>query len=190
MAHTSEKSSRSPLTAAAVNDPISRIEWRNAADLNANDYNPNVVYSPELRLLERSIILTGWVQPILITADGTIIDGFHRAMLARDSERIRARYGGLAPCAVLDVPRHKAMVLTIRMNRAKGSHVAIRMSAMVREMVEVLGMDRQEVAAEIGATAQEIDLLLQPSVLKAKDVSNAPYSRAWVPEETNRRGDP
>lgn len=190
MAPTSAKSSPSALPPAAVNDPISRIEWRPAHELIVNDYNPNVVYTPELRLLERSILLTGWVQPILVTAAGVIIDGFHRAMLARDSERIRTRYGGLAPCAVLDIPRHKAMILTIRMNRAKGSHVAIRMSDMVREMIDVLGMDPQEVATEIGATAAEIDLLRQPDVLKAKDVANAPYSRAWVPEETSRRSRP
>ena len=112
-------------------EPISRIEWREAASLKANNYNPNCVFTPELRLLERSILLTGFVQPILITADGTIIDGFHRVMLSLDSSVLRARYSGKVPCAVLDVPRDKAMVLTIRMNRAKGSHVAVRMSEIV-----------------------------------------------------------
>jgi ParB-like chromosome segregation protein Spo0J len=73
------------------NDPISRIEWRDASSLNANEYNPNIVFTPELRLLERSILKTGWVQPVLITQDGTIIDGFHRHRLAQDSAKCLAR---------------------------------------------------------------------------------------------------
>src|SRR4051794_25523211 len=115
-------------------EPISRIEWRDAATLRANEYNPNVVFTPELRLLERSLLLTGWVQPILILEDGTIIDGFHRSRLSAESPALKARYDGKVPCAVLDVPRSQAMILTIRMNRAKGTHVAVRMSEIVREL--------------------------------------------------------
>jgi ParB-like chromosome segregation protein Spo0J len=142
-----------------MNDPISSIEWRDAATLQANSYNPNVVFTPELRLLERSILLTGYVQPILITPDGTIIDGFHRARLAQDSPAIKKRYAGQVPCAVIDVTRDKAMILTIRMNRAKGSHVAVRMSEIGRELIDVHSRDPQEVAIEIGATKDEVDLL-------------------------------
>jgi ParB-like nuclease family protein len=105
-----------------TNDPVDNIEWRLASSLNANDYNPNVVFSPELRLLELSLVRTGWVQPILITrADATIIDGFHRVRLAQDSKPLMAKYQGMVPCAVLAIERADAMMLTIRMNRAKGS---------------------------------------------------------------------
>ncbi len=166
-----------------MNDPINTIEWRDAAVLNGNDYNPNVVFSPELRLLERSILLTGFVQPILITKDGTIIDGFHRVMLSRESEALRKRYAGKVPCAVLDVPRDKAMILTIRMNRAKGTHVAVRMSEIVRELIDVHHCDPQEVAIEIGATKDEIDLLYQDGVFKMKNIENYRWSKAWYPAE-------
>lgn len=169
------------------NDPISRIEWRDAKSLKANDYNPNCVFTPELRLLERSILLTGFVQPVLITKDGTIIDGFHRAMLSRESTALRARYDGKVPCAVLDVPRDKAMILTIRMNRAKGTHVAVRMSEIVRELIDVHHCDPQEVAIEIGATKDEIELLYQDGVFKMKNIEGYRYSKAWYPAETRGR---
>jgi hypothetical protein len=123
------------------------------------------------------------VQPVLIAADGTIIDGFHRSMLSRESAALKKRYGGKVPCAVLDIPRHKAMILTIRMNRAKGTHVACRMSDIVRELIDVHHCDPQEVAIEIGATKDEIDLLYQEGVFKKLDVANTPYSRAWYPAE-------
>lgn len=166
-----------------MNDPIGNIKWLEAASLNANDYNPNVVFTPELRLLERSLLLTGWVQPVLVSKDLTIIDGFHRSRLAQDSERLRARYAGKVPCAVLEVSRSQAMMLTIRMNRAKGSHVALRMSEIVRELIDVHSCDPQEVAIEIGATKDEIDLLYQDGVFKMKNIAGYAYSKAWYPEE-------
>lgn len=41
----------------------------------------------------------------------------------RAAARVKARYAGKVPCAVLDVTRDKAMILTIRMNRAKGCNI-------------------------------------------------------------------
>lgn len=167
-------------------DPISRIEWRLASSLNANQWNPNVVFGPELKLLERSIVLTGWVQPILIIEDGTIIDGFHRHRLAQESKTLLERYQGKVPCAVLKVDRPTAMVLTIRMNRAKGTHVAARMSEIVRELVDVHMYDPQEIAAEIGATKDEVELLMQDGVFKAKNIDGWKYSPAWYPAEVRK----
>jgi ParB-like chromosome segregation protein Spo0J len=168
-------------------EPIDNVQWLDSASLNANDYNPNAVFSPELRLLERSILLTGWVQPILIDPDKRIIDGYHRHRLAIDSVELRRKYGGLAPCAVLAVTRPQAMLLTIRMNRAKGSHVAYRMSAIVRELMDEHGYDPAEISVEIGATADEIALLHQEGVFAQRNIKEYRYSRAWYPAETGSR---
>jgi ParB-like chromosome segregation protein Spo0J len=169
-------------------DPISRIEWRDVDSLQSNSWNPNVVFSPEMALLERSILLTGWIQPILVATDGTIIDGFHRATLSKQSKALRERYVGMVPCAVLDVPREQAMILTIRMNRAKGSHVAVRMSAIVHELIDVHHFDPAQIAVEIGATRDEVDLLYQDNVFEARDIANWTWSKAWYPRETGKRG--
>ncbi len=166
-------------------DPIERIVWMDAAKLDANDYNPNVVLSQEMRLLEFSILRQGWVQPVLISRDGVIIDGFHRAMLSKTSKAMKEKYGGKCPCVVMDIDRPEAMMLTIRINRAKGSHVAFRMSGIVQELVNVHGLDPQEVAQEIGATSAEIDLLLQEGVFEARDIKGYKFSKAWYPAEDN-----
>lgn len=137
-------------------DPISRIEWRKARDLQANGYNPNVVFTPELKLLERSILKTGWVQPILITPKGTIIDGFHRHRLAQDSKKLLEKYSGLVPCAVLDIDESQAMILTIRMNRAKGTHIAVRMSEIVHKLIDEYNLPPEQIAQEIGATKMKL----------------------------------
>ena len=167
-----------------LNDPITRIEWRMANTLNANDYNPNVVFTPELKLLERSILKTGWVQPILITYSGTIIDGFHRHRLAQDSVKLKELYGGKVPCAVLDISDTEAKIVTIRMNRAKGSHIAVRMSEIVRNLIDNMGVLPEELAQDIGATKAEIDLLYQDGVFKMKNIKDYKYSKAWIPTDT------
>ena len=167
-----------------MNDPLNNIQWLDANLLEANDYNPNAVFSPELRLLERSILKTGWVQPVLISRDNVIIDGFHRWSLSKDSKKIREKYKGKVPCAVLEVDRGEAMVLTVRMNRAKGSHIAVRMSEMVKELIDTHKYDIDELASELGATKKEIDLLYQDGVFKARNIKNYKYAKAWVPAES------
>ena len=166
-------------------DPINNIEWRKASDLNANDYNPNMVFDQELKLLERSILSTGWVQPILVDADDNIIDGYHRWRLSQDSTRMRSRWKGQVPTAKLNVKRHAAMFMTVRMNRAKGTHAAVRMRDMVRELIDKHHCDRAEVAAQIGATLDEVDLLYQSSIFKSKGLDKYRYSEAWQTISTN-----
>jgi ParB-like chromosome segregation protein Spo0J len=168
-----------------MNDPLDNIKWLNVDDLEANDYNPNAVFSPELKLLERSVMNTGWVQPILISRDNIIIDGFHRWSLSRDSKKIKEKYKGKVPCAVLDVDRGEAMVLTVRMNRAKGSHIAVRMSEMIKELIDTHKYDVQHLSQELGASKKEIDLLYQDGLFKARNIKDYKYAKAWIPAESN-----
>ena len=79
------------------------------------------------------------------------------------------------------------MLLTIRINRAKGSHIAFKMSSIVQELIDVHKLDPMEVAKEIGANRDEIDLLYKKGVFEAKDIKNYKYSKAWYPIETTRK---
>lgn len=166
-------------------EPIESIQWFDVDELNGNDYNPNMVFGPELRLLERNLLSLGWVQPIMINRDKIIIDGFHRWSLSKNSESIRARWNGKVPCVVMDVDRPTAMILTIRMNRAKGSHSALRMSDIVRELVETHGIDKQVICNEIGATMSEIELLSNDTVFTKKNIDKYEYRKAWYPAVSN-----
>tara|TARA_R100000995_G_scaffold81760_1_gene54857 strand:+ start:363 stop:872 length:510 start_codon:yes stop_codon:yes gene_type:complete len=165
-----------------MNDPINNVEWIDAKELIANDYNPNIVFNAELRALERNILDIGWVQPVIASTSKVIIDGFHRTMLSIDSKKIQEIYKGKLPCVLFDVPRDKAMILTIRMNRAKGTHVAVRMSEMIKELVDTHKWDHKEIAVQIGATKKEIDLLYQEGVFKLRSIKEYKYSNAWYPQ--------
>jgi len=169
-------------------DPVCRIEWVAAAELSPNGWNPNVVFTAELKLLETSILRTGWVQPILISRTGQIIDGFHRYMLSLKSKAIADKYGGQIPCARLDVDEAEAKILTVRINRAKGTHVAVRMADLVQQLIDVHGLLFEDVAKGIGAGLDEVKLLYENSIFKARNLADAPYSKAWYPAESGKRG--
>lgn len=168
-------------------DPLDTIQWVDCAKLSANHYNPNVVMAAEFSLLERSILITGWVQPVLATPKFTIIDGFHRWSLSSRSEAVRAVYGGRVPVAFLDISEADAMLLTVRINRAKGTHIALRMSDIVKTLIDEHKCSREKIQAELGASPGEVDLLYKGGVFKAKDIGKHTYSRSWMPIEAAER---
>lgn len=166
--------------------PISNIEWVEADKLKANDYNPNVVFNQELKLLKFSILKQGWIQPVLVSKneDGeyVIIDGFHRSSLAKHDKDIREFSKGMVPVVVLDLNEAERKCLTIRINRAKGSHIAIKMSEIIHSLIEEHKMSVQDICKEIGATKKEIDVLMMDNVFKSLDIQNKEYSKAWYPK--------
>lgn len=167
-----------------MENPIDNIKWLHVDNLNPNDYNPNVVYNRELELIEHSILTNGWIQPILINKeeDGyVIIDGFHRYSLSRNSAKLRTKFKGKVPCAIMELPKEERMLLTIRINRAKGSHIACKMSEIIKTLVETYEMSIERIMKEIGATKDEIELLLMDDVFKKLDIQNHKYSKAWYP---------
>ena len=63
-------------------EPVDCVQWVRAERVAGNDYNPNTVAPPEMRLLRLSIESDGFTQPIVAypQADGRyeVVDGFHR----------------------------------------------------------------------------------------------------------------
>lgn len=166
-----------------MTDPINNIEWRDVGDLRANHWNPNRVHKPELKLLEHSILTTGWIQPVLVNKYGLIIDGFHRWMLAQNSRKVRERWLGQVPCAVLDVEDDEAMAITVRINRAKGTHVAVEMHHLVHSLIEEHSWTVERISKEIGASKDEVAVLAQDGVFAARGIATWAYSNAWYPAE-------
>jgi ParB-like chromosome segregation protein Spo0J len=160
-------------------DPISNVQWRKAELLNANAYNPNVVLNQELKLLEFSILKNGWIQPVLITEDNVIIDGYHRSYLGKTSKAIQEKYDGHVPCVVMDITEAERKLLTIRINRAKGNHVAVKMHDIVKSLIDEHNYSPQQIMEGIGCTKQEVDLLYRDGVFDALNIKEHEYSKAW-----------
>ena len=168
--------------------PIHNIEWVNVKELKQNDYNPNVVLTQEMNLLKLSIMENGWIQPILITQDNIIIDGFHRATLCKIDKQLYELTDGKVPCVRMNLTEPQRMLLTIRINRAKGNHIAFKMSDVIHKLVNEYNIPTKVISKEIGATKEEINLLLQDNVFTMKKFNeDTKYSQSWVPQKTKNR---
>tara|TARA_R100001460_G_scaffold25382_3_gene51012 strand:- start:7096 stop:7608 length:513 start_codon:yes stop_codon:yes gene_type:complete len=165
-------------------DPIANIEWICVDSLKANDYNPNVVLNKELKLLELSIMRNGWIQPILLNRDLTIIDGFHRSYLTKHSKPLRDKYNHKVPCVIMDLSEAERMLLTIRINRAKGNHIAIKMHDIIKTLIDEHNVTVEYIIKSIGATKDEVNLLYKDGVFDALNIKEHKYSRAWKSPKT------
>ena len=171
---------------AIVQDPIDAIIWLPASSLHANPWNPNRVHRAELAVLEANILEFGWIQPILANPDGLIIDGFHRWRLAQDSKAILDRYASQVPVAVLDLETPDAMLMTIRINRAKGTHVAAEMHRIVHALLTDHEHTVESIMAAIGASREEVEALAAEGLFAARNIASWAYSAAWYPVEDGK----
>lgn len=154
--------------------------------IHANEYNPNAVAPPEMRLLYDSIKEDGYTMPIVCyyRADEDmyeIVDGFHRYRIILEHRDIYDREGGCLPVSVIDKPIDERMASTIRHNRARGAHDVDLMSNIVAELHSI-GRSDAWLAKHLGMDMDEILRLKQITGLAAM-YQNGEFSRAWEPGE-------
>ena len=166
------------------NEPVDCVLWLPADDVAANDYNPNRVAPPEMKLLEISIDRDGYTQPVVAYRNGDataeVVDGFHRARVGKESAKIRRRVAGYLPVSIIrpsQSGRNDRIAATIRHNRARGVHGVLPMTDIVSELLR-RGWTDEEVAKEIGMDADEVLRFKQNTGLPEL-FKNAEYSRAW-----------
>ena len=162
--------------------PLNKIEWIDRDKLKPNNYNPNKVAPPELKLLKTSILEDGWTQPIVINQDYTIVDGFHRWTVSGHKE-INALTDNLVP-VVFVKPKDKAQqqMATIRHNRARGTHGVLEMSDIVTDMVENQGLEGEEIMERLGMEKEEVvRLLFKSGIPKSEVFKDQDFSMAWAP---------
>ena len=135
----------------------------------ANDYNPNIVAPPEMKLLELSIWEDGFTMPCVCYYDKEkdmyiLVDGFHRYSVLKTSKRIFQRENGFLPIVVIDKDLSNRMSSTIRHNRARGAHNIELMCHIVAEL-DKAGMSDQWIMKNIGMDRDELLRLKQISGL-------------------------
>lgn len=167
--------------------PISRVTWRDPDELVANDFNPNRVFGPEMRLLKISIMESGWTQPIVVTQDDVIVDGFHRWSLGKVDEDVRRVSGNMVPVVVMqDTSPELHQMSTIRHNRARGQHYVVRMADVVATLIG-LGIEEDEISRRLQMDMEEVSRLAdRGSMIKRRThdgEGDDAMSRAWTPTE-------
>jgi hypothetical protein len=167
--------------------PVSFVSWVDAELVQANDYNPNKVAPPEMKLLEVSILSDGFTQPIVTwkREDGIyeVIDGFHRHLVGKKMGL------KLLPVVVINKGREDKgdrISSTIRHNRARGKHVVKAMSEIVIELKN-RNWKNERIAKELGMEEDEILRLCQITGL-ASLFKDEEFSKSWdikdsIPDE-------
>jgi ParB-like chromosome segregation protein Spo0J len=166
------------------NEPVDLVQWIRADLVAANDYNPNSVAPPEMKLLEHSITQDGYTQPIVTWQNGTptleVIDGFHRNRVGKESKVVRTRTRGYLPVVIMNATRterNDRIAATIRHNRARGKHKVDAMSGIVVELKRRNWSD-DRICRELGMDQDEVLRLCQITGL-AELFSNQEFSKSW-----------
>lgn len=151
--------------------PVYNVKAVPVEKIVANDYNPNVVAPPEMKLLELSIWEDGFTMPCVCYYDAQadryiLVDGYHRYRVLKTSQRIYEREHGLLPVVVIEKDLSNRMASTIRHNRARGTHNIELMCHIVAEL-DKAGMSDQWIMKNIGMDRDELLRLKQISGLAA-----------------------
>ncbi len=164
-------------------EPVDCVLWVKAERVEANDYNPNTVAPPEMRLLHTSIQEDGYTQPIVGCWEGDhyeVVDGFHRNRVGKEYEDIKKRIKGYLPLTIINADRQDRpdrIASTIRHNRARGKHTVDGMSQIVVELSRRNWSD-EKIARELGMDADEVLRLKQITGL-AELFADKEFSMAW-----------
>lgn len=166
-------------------EPVDCVIWVPAEQVQANDYNPNSVAPPEMKLLQHSIREDGYTQPIVGYFDDEehifeVVDGFHRNRVGKECEDVRERVKGYLPVTIINQDRRDRsdrISSTIRHNRARGKHAVTAMSDIVLELSRRNWSDNK-IAKELGMEPDEVLRLKQITGL-AELFADRDFSMAW-----------
>lgn len=168
-------------------EPVDCVVWVKNDTVNANDYNPNAVAPPEMKLLAISIGEDGYTQPIVTWLDEErreVIDGFHRHRVGREDKVINTRIYGYLPVVTANMHRTDKgdrIAATIRHNRARGKHKIDAMSDIVLELKRRNWSDKK-IGEQLGMDPDEVLRLAQITGL-AEMFADKEFSEAWEVEK-------
>lgn len=168
------------------NEPVDCVLWVKNDLVNANDYNPNAVASPEMELLRLSINNDGYTQPIVAMEDEeqenkiVVIDGFHRNRVGKEYKEITERVKGYLPITLIresQKGRNDRIASTIRHNRARGKHKIEAMTDIVLELKR-RNWSMKKIGKQLGMQQDEVLRLTQISGL-IDMFTDEDFSQAW-----------
>jgi ParB-like chromosome segregation protein Spo0J len=168
-----------------ASEPVDFVKWVSAAEVEANDYNPNSVAPPEMELLRISIMADGYTQPIVTHSEEgrcVVVDGFHRNRVGKECADVRKRVAGFLPVVQIRATqedRGDRMAATIRHNRARGKH---RVDAMAEIVVDLKrrNWSDEKIGRDLGMDPDEVLRLTQITGL-AEMFADRDFSLAWEP---------
>ncbi len=180
-------------------EPVDCVLWVKNETVVPNDWNPNTVAPPEMKLLKHSVNKDGFTMPVVTYPKfrwsgwreltsmvklmaKEVVDGFHRTRTGKEVSSIKKRLHGYLPITLIKAENYDEKdrrASTMRHNLARGKHGAGSTAELVKDMVE-LGWDDEKIGKEIGMKTDEVTRL---KVFVGLGVSGLfqdhEYSPAW-----------
>ncbi len=141
------------------------IEKRKIADLNYSTYNPRKdldVNDSEYIKIKKSIESFGYIDPIIVNYDNTIIGGHQRFKVLKE-----LGYDDV-DVVVVDLDKNNEKALNIALNKISGEWDYIKLDSLLEELKEInfdlesIGFDNIEIST--------IDNLIEDDTLIANDI--------------------
>lgn len=116
-------------------------------ELHPAEYNPRVIDSIELEKLKNSIRYHGFVEPIVVNKDMTIIGGHQRVRAAKDIGMTKV------PAVIVDLTKEKERTLNIALNKISGQWDEEKLRQMLLAMNDeerrMTGFDAEEITKQL-----------------------------------------
>jgi ParB-like chromosome segregation protein Spo0J len=167
--------------------PVLSVQLVPVDAVHGNDYNPNKVAPPEMRLLHLSISKDGITMPVVAAPDGAgeyvVVDGFHRTTIVQQHADIRTSLAGYLPVVQLPKTVEERITSTVRHNMARGTH-QVELTAKLVTALKKHNWSNTRIGLELGMDPDEVLRLKQITGL-AEAFAHEDFSRAWEPDHAN-----
>lgn len=161
-----------------------QMEWVDASSLRIAPWRTTYILKPDLQVLARSMEDYGWLQPIIVQkSTNTIIDGSYRWQISSSLQKLSKITENTVPVIFVDCDDIEAMILHARLNRSRGEVVAKKLSRIIQQVLRSRKYSENDIKRMLVMHMDEIDLMVDGTMLKDKNISDHKYSSAWVPIE-------
>lgn len=165
-----------------INHPVLNVQMVPVDKVQANDYNPNKVAPPEMKLLKLSIKKDGLTMPVVAAKKDcddnyVVVDGFHRRTHVSDDREIRESLKGYLPVSILNKDIDDRITSTVRHNMARGTH-HVELSANLIVLLRKHNWTNARIGIELGMEADEVLRLKQITGL-AEAFKDREFSKSW-----------
>lgn len=157
-------------------------------NLRPAPWRATYIFKPNLRLLGDALTDYGFIFPIVARTDGTIIDGFARWLAVQSDPRLVKKFRSEVPVVYVDCDEAEAMIMHIRLNRARGQVMAKPLSNLLKRIARSGKWTDDDLQAALRMVNDEFDTLIDGSLIKARSLKEHEYSKAWIPIEAPPAG--
>lgn len=153
-------------------------------DLNLAQWRATYILRPDMAVLAQSMHTYGWIAPLVVREQTKeIIDGNNRLLALRHDPKLMRKLGHSIPCVLVRCDLPQAMMMHLQLNRGRGATMGAGTSKIVREILKSRRFAKNNLQSLLGMSTDEIDLMVDATLIKQRNVPEHRYSKAWVPVE-------